>query len=98
MSPVVVKGPRDGLAQRIDVAPVRTPPRPRALRRRIDDDGLGKRYPGEQVRANPLANQTFANQAPHRARGAPGPPVRLRVVHHSAIQGGGFKSLAEAKT
>jgi hypothetical protein len=33
-------------------------------------------YPGEQVRANPLANQTFANPAPHGAREVPGPPVR----------------------
>jgi hypothetical protein len=35
-------------------------------RRRIDDGDLGRRYPGEQVRAN-LANQTFANPAPSRA-------------------------------
>jgi hypothetical protein len=32
-----------------------------------------RRYPGEQVRANPLANQTFANPAPHVAREVPGP-------------------------
>jgi hypothetical protein len=29
-----------------------------ARRRRIDDGGLGRRYPGEQVRAN-LANQPY---------------------------------------
>ena len=52
-------------------------------RRRIDDGGLGRRYPGEQVRANPLANQTFANPAPHRAREVPVHPfafARLRMA------------------
>jgi hypothetical protein len=36
--------------------------------RSVDDGGLGRRYPGEQVRANPLANQALANPAPHGAR------------------------------
>ena len=65
--------------QRIHVAPVRADYLDPA-RRRIDDGGLGRRYPGEQVRANPLANQTYANPAPHGAREAPGPPVRLRAL------------------
>jgi hypothetical protein len=44
--------------QRIKVAPVRADHLDPARRRRIDDGGLARRYPGEQVRANPLANQT----------------------------------------
>jgi hypothetical protein len=40
-------------------------------RRRIDDGGLGRRYPGEQVRANP-ARTNFREPAPHGAREGPG--------------------------
>jgi hypothetical protein len=56
-----------------------------ARRRRIGDGGLGRRYPGEQVRANPRANQTFANPAPHGAREVPGPPVRLRALANGRV-------------
>ena len=44
---------------------------------------LGRRYPGEQVRANPCANQTFANPASAQRSRGPGPPVafaRLRMA------------------
>jgi hypothetical protein len=43
---------------------------------------LGRRY-REQVRAKPLANQTFANPAPHSARAVPVHPfalARLRMA------------------
>jgi hypothetical protein len=53
-----------------------------ARRRRIDDGALGRRYPGEQVRAN-LANQTFANRlrtAPERSRVYPFAFARLRMA------------------
>jgi hypothetical protein len=53
--------------------------------RRIDDGDLGRRYPGEQVRANPRANQTFANPAPHGAREVPGTPVRLRALANGRV-------------
>ena len=73
-----------GLAERIDVAPVRTHHLDAARRRHIDDGALGRRYPGEQVRAN-LANQTFANPAPHGAREVPGLPIRLRVLANGPV-------------
>jgi hypothetical protein len=86
------KQARGDLPQRIDVAPPNGPPRPRAPPR-IDDGGLGRRYRGEQVCANPLANQTPANPAPHGAREVPGPPV---LIAHA--RGGAHQCRAGAKT
>jgi hypothetical protein len=66
--------------------PVSSPSLSRARRRRIDDGGLGRRYPGEQARANLLANQTFANPTPHGAREVSGPPVRLRALANGRVR------------
>ncbi len=48
-------------------------------------DGDLRRYPGEQVPANLLANQTFANPAPRGAREGPGLPVRLRALANGRV-------------
>jgi hypothetical protein len=77
-------GPPPERTRRADRGGATAPPRP-ARRRRIDDGGLGRRYPGDQVCANPLANQTFANPAPHGAREVPVPPVRLRALADRGI-------------
>jgi hypothetical protein len=77
---------RRRLPQRIDVAPVRADHHLDPPRRPIHDGGPRKALPGEQVRANPLANQTFANPAPHGAREVPRPPVRLRALANGRVR------------
>ena len=73
---------------RIDVAPVRTYHLDAARRRRIDDSGLGRRYPGEQVRANPSRtklSRTRLRTAPERSRVHPFAFARLRMAVSEAV-------------
>jgi hypothetical protein len=58
-----------------------------AANSRIFSTPVRATFPGEQVRANPLANQTFANPAPHGAREVPGPPVRFARLQMAMPEG-----------